>query len=72
MSDHWRYVGFYPYKDFRTFLVMALPPALTVVVQWLILRIAIRPDGQAGSRQDAREGQFRERSNPFPHRVSFT
>lgn len=48
MSDHWRYVGFYPYKDFRTFLVMALPPALTVIVQWLILRVAVgskRPEG---------------------------
>ena len=33
MSDHWRYVGFYPYADFRTFLVLTLPPALTVIAQ---------------------------------------
>ena len=44
MSDHWRYVGFYPYGDFRTFLVMTLPPALTVMVQWLILRIVVGPE----------------------------
>jgi hypothetical protein len=42
-GEHWRYVGFYPYGEFRTFMVMALPPALTVIVQWLILRIAVRP-----------------------------
>ncbi len=43
MSDGWRYIGFDAYKSLRTFLVMAAPPALTVIVQWLILRIAVRP-----------------------------
>jgi hypothetical protein len=35
--DAWRYVGFYPYKDLRTLLVMLLPPALTVLIQALVL-----------------------------------
>jgi nitrate/nitrite transporter NarK len=48
-GEHWRYVGFYPYKEFRTLMVMALPPALTVVVQWLILRIALWPKAHKGS-----------------------
>jgi hypothetical protein len=47
-GKHWRYVGFYPYKEFRTFMVMALPPALTVIVQWLILRIAVGPKRPEG------------------------
>jgi hypothetical protein len=43
-SDYWYYVGFEAYRSFRTFLVMIVPPALTVIVQWLILRIAVRPE----------------------------
>lgn len=70
MSDHWRYVGFYPYQDFRTFLVMALPPALTVMVQWLILRIAVgpkRPEGDVSPRGKTR-GKDKSESGaiPFP------
>ncbi len=42
-GEHWRYVGFYPDQAFRTFIVMLLPPVLTVLFQWLILRIAVRP-----------------------------
>ena len=49
MSDNWRNIGFDAYKSLRTFLVMAAPPALTVIVQWLILRIAVRPRTPAGS-----------------------
>ncbi|MBK5196879.1 MAG: hypothetical protein JJE37_01170 [Methyloceanibacter sp.] len=45
MSEAWRYVGFYPYKDLRTFLVELAPPLLTVLMQWLILRVAV-PTGQ--------------------------
>lgn len=41
--DSWRYVGFYPYKDLRTFVVMLAPPALTVFVQYLILRLVVPP-----------------------------
>lgn len=41
--DSWRYVGFYPYKDLRTFLVMFVPSALTVLVQYLILRLVVPP-----------------------------
>jgi len=37
MFEAWRYVGFYPYKDLRTFLVALAAPALTVVAQTLIL-----------------------------------
>jgi hypothetical protein len=44
-SESWRYVGFYPYKDLRTFLVGLAPPLLTVLVQWFILRVAV-PAGQ--------------------------
>jgi hypothetical protein len=66
MSDHWRYVGFYPYKDFRTFLVMALPPALTVVVQWLILRIAIRPDGKPAPDKTRGKDNSESGAIPFP------
>jgi len=45
-SDYWYYVGFEAYRSFRTFLVMTVPPALTVIVQWLILRIAVRPEDE--------------------------
>jgi hypothetical protein len=41
--EAWRYVGFYPYKDLRTFLVMFVPPALTVLVQYLVLRLVVPP-----------------------------
>ncbi len=41
--EHRRYAGFYPDAAFRTFMVMVLPTALTVLGQWLILRIAVRP-----------------------------
>jgi len=70
MSDHWRYVGFYPYADFRTFLVMTLPPALTVIVQWLILRITVGPKRPEGD--DCLPGKTRGKDNsesgavPFP------
>ena len=70
MSDHWRYVGFYPYADFRTFLVMTLPPALTVIVQWLILRITVGPKRPEGD--DCLPGKTRRKYNsesgpvPFP------
>lgn len=43
-GEHWRYVGFCPSQAFRTFMVMGLPPVLTVLVQWLILRFAVRPE----------------------------
>ena len=39
--DTWRYVGFDPYPSFRSFLVMLVPPACAVVVQYLILRLAV-------------------------------
>jgi nitrate/nitrite transporter NarK len=52
-SDYWYYVGFEPYRSFRTFLVMTVPPALTVIVQWLILQFAVRhpvrPHDKSGS-----------------------
>ena len=50
MSESWRYVGFYPYKDLRTFLVGLAPPLLAVLVQWLILRTAVPADQPAGER----------------------
>jgi hypothetical protein len=52
-SDYWYYVGFEPYRSLRTFLVMTVPPALTVIVQWLILQFAVRhpvrPHDKSGS-----------------------
>src|SRR5262245_8353463 len=41
-SESWRYVGFYPYPALRTFLVLLLPPCLTLMLQWLILRMAFQ------------------------------
>ena len=69
MSDHWRYIGFEPYKSLRTFLVMALPPALTVVIQCLILRIAIRPDAPIAPGEPApgkTSGKDTSESEPIP------
>jgi hypothetical protein len=37
----WRYVGSYPYADFRSFITKFAPPASVVLVQYLILRIAV-------------------------------
>jgi hypothetical protein len=67
-SDHWRYIGFEPYKSLRTFLVMALPPALTVVIQWLILRIAVgseTPEGDV-SPPGKTLGKDKSESEPIP------
>jgi nitrate/nitrite transporter NarK len=41
-SESWRYVGFYPYSALRTFLVFFLPPCLTLLVQWFVLRLAFQ------------------------------
>jgi hypothetical protein len=41
LIEGWRYVGFYPYPSFRTFLAMFAPPASAVLVQYLILRLAV-------------------------------
>jgi len=64
-GEHWRYVGFFPYEEFRTFMVMALPPALTVVVQWLIFRIAVRPEKGTPLRGEPRDKPVSE-PIPFP------
>ena len=58
-------MGFYPYEAFRTFMVMALPPALTVIVQWLILRIAVRPKEGASPPAEPRDESVIE-PIPFP------
>jgi hypothetical protein len=42
LLEGWTYVGFYPYADFRSFLSKLLPPASLVLVQYLILRLAVR------------------------------
>ena len=41
--EHTLYVGFEPQRQFRTFLVTFTPPALTVLVQYLILRLVVPP-----------------------------
>src|SRR5581483_988401 len=62
-GEHWRYVGFYPYAELRTFMVMMLPPVLTVLVQWLILRIAVRSGEGAAPRAEPRDNSL---SDPIP------
>lgn len=39
--SHTLYVGLEPERQFRTFLVSFAPPALTVLVQYLILRLVV-------------------------------
>ena len=39
--EHALFVGLEPYKQFRTFLVMVLPPMLTIMVQALVLRLVV-------------------------------
>jgi len=39
--EHTLYLGFEPQRQFRTFLVTFTPPALTVLVQYLILRLVV-------------------------------
>jgi len=41
LLEGWRYVGFYPYADFRSFVSKVAPPASVVLVQYLILRFAM-------------------------------
>jgi hypothetical protein len=42
LLEGWTYVGFYPYADFRSFISKLVPPASLVLVQYLILRFAVR------------------------------
>ena len=41
LLEGWRYVGVYPYADFRSFIAKFAAPATVVLVQYLILRIAV-------------------------------
>lgn len=41
LLEGWRYVGVYPYADFRSFIAKFAPPATVVLVQYLIMRIAV-------------------------------
>jgi hypothetical protein len=43
--EHTLYVGLEPQRQFRTFLVTFAPPALTVLVQYLILRLVVPKSG---------------------------
>lgn len=43
--EHALYVGFEPDRQLRTFLGTFLPPALTVLVQYLILRLVVPKSG---------------------------
>jgi hypothetical protein len=42
LLEGWRHVGVYPYPDFRSFVSEFVPPAAVVLVQYLILRFAVR------------------------------
>lgn len=39
--EHATYIGFEPNRQFRTFLVSFMPPALTIFVQYVILRLVV-------------------------------
>jgi hypothetical protein len=39
--EHTLYIGLEPQRQLRTFLVTFTPPALTVLVQYLILRLVV-------------------------------
>ena len=68
MGEAWRYVGFYPYKDLRTFLVMLAPPVLTVLVQWLVLHLAVPSAGSPSLRRRNTPGDARPPdAEPKPH-----
>lgn len=41
LLEGWRYVGVYPYADFRSFVSKFVPPGTAVLVQFLVLRIAL-------------------------------
>jgi hypothetical protein len=41
--EHTVYIGFEPERQLRTLLVTLVPPALTVLVQYLILRFVVPP-----------------------------
>jgi len=41
LLEGWRYVGIYPYADFRSFIAKFAPPATVILVQYLILRVAV-------------------------------
>lgn len=43
LLEGWRYVGVYPYADFRSFVSKLVPPGAAVLVQYLILRTALPP-----------------------------
>ncbi|MGD9503151.1 MAG: hypothetical protein AB7V40_11775 [Methyloceanibacter sp.] len=46
--EHTRYVGLEPERQLRTFLVSFAPPALAVLVQYLVLRLVVpRADAKA-------------------------
>ncbi len=63
--EHALYVGFEPDRQLRTFLVTFAPPALTVLVQYLILRRVV-PRSAAQVHPTACASQRGERSHPFP------
>jgi putative effector of murein hydrolase len=41
LLEGWRYVGYYPYADFRSFISKFAPPATVILVQYVILRFAL-------------------------------
>lgn len=39
--EAWTTIGLEPYKNFRQVMTMFVPPAVTVVTQWLLLRVLL-------------------------------
>jgi hypothetical protein len=67
--EHTLYVGFEPDRQLRTFLVTFLPPALTVLVQYLILRLVVPRSAAAGPTPNSvvrKPGAAQENPVPFP------
>jgi hypothetical protein len=51
--EHTLYVGFEPDRQLRTFLIGFAPPALTVLVQYLILRLVVPRNAPPASERGA-------------------
>jgi hypothetical protein len=67
--EHALYVGFEPDRQLRTFLVTFLPPALTMLVQYLILRLVVPRSAAQGPTPNSlvrKPGAAPENPVPFP------
>jgi amino acid transporter len=61
MVESWNALGFEPYRNLRRVLTMFLPPALAVVAQWQVLRLAV---GRAAPRTGERHREAKSAEPP--------